>query len=393
MERAFGVGVVGAGDISRVYLGNLKKYPDIVRLAAVCDADAARAERASQTFDIPTIHSSVADLVADPEVDIVLCLTPPGAHAEVVLTALAAGKHAYTEKTLATTMADGRKVLEAAERAGLVVGCAPDTVLGSRVQEMRAQLDSGRIGRVIGGVATAVFPGLEWFHTSPVFYYGSDVGPVMDLAPYYFAALVTLLGPVRRVSAVGKRTYDRREIHSEPMKGGVIDVETDTHVTALIEFDDSVVVPLIISWDVWDSDMPRFELYGTEGTLTVPDPDGLDGLNLFGGPLSLRTRENARFIDFPRPEELPEAIDVPIDRPFSEVIHAVNSRGIGLVEMAYAIRAGRKPRMSADLALHVLEIASAILQSNAEGRFVELTTTCERPEALPANFPENERTS
>ncbi len=393
MLEPFGVGVVGTGDISRVYLGNLAKYGDIVRVVAVADADTDRARAAADKHGIPAVYGSAEELAADPAVDIVLCLTPPAAHAAVVLAALAAGKHAYTEKTLATTVEDGRRIVETAQQQGLVVGCAPDTVLGGRVQTVRDLVDEGRIGRVTAGTATALLPGLEWFHRSPFFYYGADVGPLMDLGPYYLATLVTLLGPVRRVAGMGKRTYDRREVHSEPMRGQMIDVQSDTHVSALLEFDDSVVVTLTISWDAWDSSQPRVELYGTEGTVTMPDPDPLDGPNLFGGPIELRTRDEARFVGFPRGADLPDALDVPLTHPYAEVSHAENSRGIGLVEMAYAIRAGREPRLSAALGLHVLEVSAAILSSAQDGRFVDLTTTCARPEPLPASFPDNESPS
>ena len=387
MNKPFGIGVVGTGDISRVYLSNLKNYGDIVRVVAVADMNEERARAVAEKNGIPSVYTSAADLAADPEVDIVLCVTPPAAHAPVVLAALEAGKHAYSEKTLATTMEDGLKIVEAAKKAGRFVGCAPDAVLGGRIQTMRELIDQGRIGKITSGVATAVLPGLEWFHVNPGFYYGADVGPLMDVGPYYLQSLVTLLGPVRRVCGMANRAYDKRTIHSEPLRGGVIDVDCDTHVTALLEFDNGVVVTLMISFDVWDSSVPRLELYGTEGTLSMPDADPLDGPNLFGGPISLRTKDKARFVGFPRYKFPPEAEEISLTHPFTEVEHGENSRGIGIVEMAYAIRAGRTPRLVADLGLHVLDIASAILKSAKDGSFIELTTTCERPELLPADFP------
>ncbi|MDR1236742.1 MAG: Gfo/Idh/MocA family oxidoreductase, partial [Propionibacteriaceae bacterium] len=330
----FGIGVVGIGDISRVYLNNLKNYPDIVRVVAVADANAQRAQDAAATHGIPGIYASAEELAADPAVDIVLCLTPPAGHAPVLLTALAAGKHGYTEKTLATTVSAGREVIETAQRSGLVVGCAPDTVLGGRVQIIRELIDAGRIGRITGGVATSLLPGLEWFHNSPAFYYGADVGPLMDVGPYYLSTLVTLLGPVRRVCGMSSRAHETRQATVGPMRGKLIQVESDTNVSALLEFDDSVQVTLMISFDVWDSSVPRLELFGTEGTVSMLDPDPLDGPNLFGGPVTLRTREEARYVGFPRLKNPPAAQDIPVNRRYSEVIHGVNSRGIGLVELA-----------------------------------------------------------
>lgn len=385
MTHPLGVGLVGTGDISGVYLRTLARSRQ-VRVVACASRDRGRAEARAQEFGIPRVHSSVDALLADPAVDIVLNLTPPASHAEVTLNALAAGKHVYSEKTLATTMSDARAILDAAHSAGLAVACAPDTVLGARLQALRRIIDDDVVGSVVGGIATAVLPGLEWFHANPTFYYARGAGPLADLGPYYVAALVSLLGPVRRCSGMSRRSDTTRVARSGPHRGETIEVEVETHVSGLLELGSGAVVTLVMSVDVWDSQLPRIELWGAKGTACLPDLDPLDGPNLFGGPLWLKTSETARFRDMPRPGTHPEWEDVPIGSRFAETSHADNSRGLGLVEMADALRDGRQPRLSGDLALHVLEVITAVTTAAAEGRVVDVVSTCGRPDPLPATF-------
>lgn len=385
--KPLGIGVVGTGDISNAYLGNLSRYDDIVRLVAVADMNTERAQQKARQYSIAATYSSVDELVKDPSVDIVLNLTPPAAHATVTLTALKAGKHVYSEKTIATTLEDGQEILDLAKANGLTVGCAPDTILGGRLQEAIELIDSGKIGEITGGVASAVFPGLEWFHASPVFYYGEGVGPLPDLGPYYLAALIATLGPVARVTGLAKKTYQQRLVHSEPMKGTVIDVEAPTYVTALLEFESGSIVTFLISWDIWDSQLPRMEFYGTKGTICLPDLDPLEGPNIFGGPLWLKTTESSRFVYLPRPEVDMNWESVELHHPFTETSHAQNSRGIGLIDMAYALQEGRAPRLSAEMGFHVLEVCTAITKAAQEKCFVEVKSTCNRPEPMPIDFP------
>ena len=189
---------------------------------------------------------------------------------------------------------------------------------------------------------------------------------------------------------MSKRTFNERTIHSDPRRGETVPVDVDTHITGSLEFEDGTIATIITSFDVWDSELPRIEIYGTRGTLCIKDVDPLSGPNLFGGPLLLTTESNYRWRSQPRPEPLSDWVTVPIERPFDETSHQKNSRGIGLIDMAYALQDGREPRASGAMAFHSLETMYAILNSARERRFVEVESTFTRPDPLPLGFPEGE---
>jgi predicted dehydrogenase len=314
----------------------------------------------------------------------------PAVHAELNIMALEAGKHVYTEKPLAATFKEGEKLLALAQKRGLSVGCAPDTFLGGRLQTCRQLIDEGQIGEVTGASAFVVSHGHEWFHPNPDFFYKPGGGPLLDIGPYYVTALVSLLGAAKRCCAMSKRTFATRVIESRPNKGKTIDVEVDTHISGNIEFANGAIATLIASFDVWDSELPRLEIYGTKGTICIRDIDPIGGPNLFGGPVLLRTVDNYRWKGLPRQTPYPEWTEAPNERRFNETSHRENSRGIGLVDMAYAIRDRRPERASGAMALHCLEIMESLLASASEGRFYHLKSSCARPEPLSVNFPENE---
>lgn len=385
----FNVGVLGIGDISDVYFNNLKKY-DIVRVVACAGRSLKKAEKKAATHAIPKAYRKTEELIADPDIDIILNLTVPAVHAELTIAALEAGKHVYTEKPLAASLEDGRKIMALAREKGLHVGCAPDTFLGGRLQTCRKLIDEGWIGEVTAASAFVVSHGHEWFHPNPAFFYKSGAGPLLDIGPYYVTALLSLLGPVKRCCAMSKRTFSTRSVECEPNRGQIIDVEVDTHVTGNLEFASGAIATLIASFDVWDSELPRLEIYGTRGAICIDDIDPVDGPNLFGGKVLLRTADNYRWQGLPRRQPLPDWVEVPIEHRFNELSHRENSRGIGLVDMAYAIRDGREERASGQMALHSLEVMEGLLTSAAEGRFYELQSTCTRPAPLPPNFPDNE---
>ena len=271
----YGVGIVGTGDIFRVYAHNLQRYPDIVHVTGCAGRDPDRARRRAGELGLPRAYESVAALLADPEVDIVLDLATPDAHASVNLAAVRAGKHVYTEKPLAATFAEARAVIDAAAAAGVRVGGAPDTFLGSRLQTCRALLDEGRMGDVVGASAFVVSHGHEWHHPSPAFFYQPGAGPLMDIGPYYVQALLSLLGPVETVAGMASRTSATRTIELQPLRGERIEVNVDTHVTGTLRFASGAIATLIASFDVWDLELPRLELYGTGGTILVDDIDPL----------------------------------------------------------------------------------------------------------------------
>lgn len=391
-----GVGVIGTGDISDVYLANLNKYPQVVRLVAAQNRTRAKAERQAARYGIGRVHDTVEELLADPEVEMVLNLTTPDAHAAINDAALAAGRHVYSEKPLATTTQDARRTLDHAHDLGLRLGCAPDTWLGGRAQTMREIIDSGQVGEITAGVATIVYPGLEWFHPSPFQSYRADVGPLADIGIYYVSTLVSLLGPVRQVAAMGKRTFDERTAHYGPIAGRPIPVEVETHVSASLLFESGAIVTLLVSTDVPDSQLPRLELYGTSGTLCMPEAEPMAGPNIFGGPLWIRTLDEARFKDIPRPDPTPWTAAENHHR-FNETdfgadpsVPRINSRGIGLVDEVLAIAEGRPMRCSGELAHHVLDVIESIYTSSRRRLFVDVASSCRRPAPLPADFPDSE---
>lgn len=352
MGKPLGVGIVGCGAISGQYLQTLDRLTS-VRLTAVADLDQARAQAAASGR--PGVRVlGVDELIADPAVDVVLNLTVPAVHAEVALRAIAAGKAVYGEKPLAATVADGRKVLSAAETAGVRVGCAPDTVLGTGIQTARQAVDTGAIGVPIAATATMVTPGHERWHPNPDFYYLPGGGPLMDMGPYYLSALVTLLGPVASVVGAASRSRDERTIGSAARAGETIPVEVDTHVSGVLTHESGVLSTLVMSFDVAATRSSPIEVHGAEASLVVSDP------NTFDGDVLLRAVGE------------PEWRTLPVSAGYRDA-----ARGYGLAEMV------GEPRASGQLAFHVLDIMESLLSSAKSGQVVAVESTCDRPSPVP----------
>lgn len=356
--NAVRVGVIGCGNISTVYFAAGKRFDDF---EIVCCADLLkdRARASAAKHAVPR-YSGVEQLLADPEVDVVLNLTVPKAHAEISLAALAAGKSVYCEKPLAIGLEEGRRILEGAGSAGLRVGSAPDTFLGSGGQTARRLVDDGAIGQPVAAVAFMLSHGPEDWHPNPDFYYDSGGGPMFDMGPYYLTALLNLLGPVRRVTGSAKASFAERTARKGTPQARQIPVHVPTHVVGVLEFTCGVVATIVTSFDVWGSNVPRIELYGSEGSLSIPDP------NTFGGTVRLNRGGVSEWQDVA-----------------SKHGYAEESRGVGLADMTAAMRSGRPHRASGEMAQHVLEIMHAIHVASDEGRHVPLETSCERPAALP----------
>ena len=364
MSARTGIGVIGCGFISDVYAAKLAAMPDM-RVVACADLVPERARELAAKHGIPLVLEP-EKLLRHPDVEIVLNLTIPAVHAEIAAAALEAGKSTYGEKPLALGLADGKRLLERATRAGLRVGCAPDTFLGAGIQTCRKLIDDGAIGEPVAANAFFLSPGPERWHPRPQMFYQHGAGPLFDLGPYYLTALVALLGPARRITGSARITHARREITSQPLAGTMMDVEVPTHVASVIDFRSGPVATLVTSFDVQSARAKNIEIYGTEGTLAVPDP------NTFGGPVQIRRRGEK------------EWADVPLTHA-----NAAQSRGIGLVEMVRAWRAGRPHRASAELACHVLELMEQSVVASETGRHRVVKTRCERPEALPAGLPDD----
>jgi predicted dehydrogenase len=352
------VGVVGAGNISRAYLRTLPALGN-VQVTAVADLVAGRAEAAAASVD-GAVARPVAGLLAADDVDLVLNLTIPAAHAEVAHAAIAAGKHVYGEKPLAGSTGPARMVLDAAADAGLRVGCAPDTVLGTGVQTARAVLDDGQIGTPVAATAFMVTPGHERWHPDPDFYYQPGGGPLLDMGPYYLTALVTLLGPVRSVTGMSATPRATRVIGSGPRAGHSIGVSVATHVTGVLEHASGALSTLMMSFEVWAGRLPRIEVYGTEGSLSVPDPNGFDGqVHIF--------RADAAEWEL-----------VPVAGGYRGA-----ARGYGVSDLATALAADAPHRAGGQLAYHVLDVMECLLAAAGSGRAVAVTSSCGRPAAVP----------
>lgn len=381
------LGVIGLGDICHAYLSNLQKYPDRIELYACACRTPARAEEKKETYGFRKAYADGDSLIADPEIDVILNLTTPGAHYYYNLEAIKAGKHVYSEKPLAATFAEGMEIMELARQKGLYVGCAPDTFMGSRIQTIRRLMDEGVTGRIVGGTVSCISHGWEWFHPNPVFFYQAGGGPVLDIGPYYMTALLSLLGPVDSVCAMGVQPEAERMIHSGEKAGQHFPVDPDimTSVMAVLKFRCGAVVNYTMCWDAWDSLVPRMELYGEKASVVMPDEDPNGGPNLFGGDLLVKDEATYRWKNMPRKEgdeEIPWEI-AEVKHPYSAVSFVENNRGIGLVDMAEAIAEGRRNRASGDMALHMLEVSEAILVSAREQRYVQTHTEFELPEAMP----------
>lgn len=362
------VGIIGCGNISDIYFKNLTTLFPFIEVKSCCDLVKERTDEKEEKYNVHVSESAEA-LLADPEIEIVLNLTTPPFHASVNKQIIAAKKHLYVEKPWAGDFEEGKAVLLQAEKAGLYTGCAPDTFLGGAIQTCRQLIDNGVIGEVKSAFAFMNCHGHESWHPGPEFYYQKGGGPMLDMGPYYLTALVNLVSPIKTISAHVNKALDIRTMTSEKRNGDTVKVEVPTHLSGTIGFENGAVGTIVTSFDVWKSDTPRIEIHGTKGSLSVPDP------NTFGGTIKLL---------LPSYEE----------KNWREVPHfngyAMNSRGLGLADMALAIVNKRKNRASGALGLHVLETMLAFEKSSIEGKHIVINTKCEKPEPLPVGINLNE---
>ena len=363
------IGVIGCGNISDIYLINAPKFRDTV-VTACADLNPEAATRQATKYGVAAL--SVDELLKSEDVDVVLNLTIPDAHADVSLQAIDAGKHVYSEKPLATSLTAGEKILAAARAKNLRVGCAPDTVLGAGYQEARALIDAGAIGRPLIGLAAILSHGMEHWHPNPTFFFKPGGGPVFDMGPYYLSGLVTLLGPVAEVQAVGQIAFAERVVTTpgSSILGQAIKVETLTSVQALLSFASGAQITFLASWDVWRHGLSHIELHGETGSMRLPDP------NFFAGEISIAEGR----ADWRQHGVEARAFGVanwPLQTPRNS-----NYRGLGLADMARGIMDDRPHRASGDVALHVLAIMEGVLCAAVERKTVAVGASCERPMAL-----------
>ena len=359
MQERMKIGIIGCGTISGAYFGGAQKT-DVLEIKSCADIRMEAAQSAAEKYGCQA--ASVDELLADEEIELVVNLTIPKAHAEIGIATLEAGKHTYSEKPFSVDIESGQNLLKKAAEKGLRVGCAPDTFLGAGIQTSRKALDEGAIGRPIAGTAFMCGHGHESWHPSPAFYYDVGGGPMLDMGPYYITALVNILGPVKRVAGITTKAFEERIATSDAASGQRIPVKTTTHLTGAIEFANGAIITMIMSFDMWRHSLPCIELYGETGSMQVPDPNG------FGGSVRVSATRDGWS-------------DVPLAFP-------KNARMIGVIDMVRAIQSGRPHRVSGALAYHVLEVMLAFDKSSQSGQHAEIESTVERPAPLPPGLEE-----
>jgi predicted dehydrogenase len=351
------VGIIGCGNIFPQYIMGCRAF-EILDVVAVADIDMSRAHARAKEYSIPKA-CSVEELLADSSIEIVVNLTVPQAHAEVSMAVLKADKNVHAEKPFALSREEGQPILALAKEKSLLVGCAPDTFLGGGIQTCRKVIDDGLIGTPVSAVAFMCSHGPESWHPNPEFYYKRGGGPMFDMGPYYLTALINLLGPVKRVTGSARISFPERVATSEAKYGLKISVEVPTHVVGVMDFASGAVGTIITSFDTWAHHLPLIEIYGSEGSLSVPDP------NTFGGTVQARRHDEKNWREIP----LTHSADV--------------ARGIGVADMAYALRSGRAHRASGELAYHVLDLMQSFHDASASNKHIEVGSTCAKPAALP----------
>ena len=362
------VGIVGCGSISLQYLHNAPLFGG-VDIRACADINQTVAVQRAKQFNVKVMD--VDDLIGSPDIDLVLNLTVAAAHFDVSMRAIEAGKHVFTEKPLAATVAEGSQLVTRATERGLVIGSAPDTFLGPAGQLARRLVDADTIGRPIVGTAFMLGRGMEHWHPDPAFYFQPGGGPVMDMGPYYLTMLVNLVGPVVRVQAIATSGQSERLLTAEgPKKGTTIKVGTPTSLLSLLEFSCGLQLTFGASWDVFRHSNQPIELHGTKGSLRLPDPD------TFGGVVSV-SDHGADWQDIDTADGVFGAPNWPVALP-----DRANYRMVGLADLAASLFEGRRPRASSDVALHILKVMEAILVAARTGVAQSIVGGVDRAEPL-----------
>jgi predicted dehydrogenase len=367
MTKEFGVGIIGCGNISDAYFKLIPLYKNL-KVVACTDINMAAAKAKAELYGVDA--QEIADLLANPAVDVVVNLTIPEAHYPVSKRALEAGKHVYSEKPFVLTIAQGEDLRRIADAKGLKVGSAPDTYLGGSHQFARNIIDSGQIGKIMSGTAHVLGPGMEMWHPNPDFFFQPGGGPILDMGPYYVNNLVNLIGPVKRVVALANRAKTERTITNGPRNGENVPVVVATNIHAILEFHSGAQIALMASWDVWAHRHQNMELYGTDGAIFVPDP------NFFGGKVEVAGTDR-------QPKEV-DVWDHPLTQPnfTSSWGTSPNYRGAGLADMMRAVAEGGDYRCSLDRSLHTVDVLTSILRAADEGKAVDIVTTCTQPAAF-----------
>ena len=365
---AVGIGIIGLGVISDTYLENLSSFPD-VEVLVVGDLLVDRAEAQAAKYGVPSFGTA-DDVLAHPGVDLVINLTIPAVHIEVSRAAIAAGKHVWTEKPLGLDRDGAAELLREADAAGLRIGSAPDTLLGPGFQAARRAIESGVIGRPLFAQTTFQTQGPDLWHPSPAFLFAEGAGPLLDMGPYYFSALVSLLGPVDHVAAVGTKAREEREIHTGPHAGTMFPVEVPSTIQIVTAFEGGAQSQTLLSFDSALERHGIVEIHGTEGTIVLPDPNQFAGRIAYVKPLGV-IRDGMSF-----------------EQEWIEIEHddVVVGRGIGALDMVRAIAEGRPHVASGELGFHVLDTLLSAQEAAATGQAVVVESTVAPVPLLPEGF-------
>ncbi len=356
------IGIIGCGMISDTYFKAARTF-NILEVVACADSFPEFAQAKTELYNVPCM--TVDELLAKPEIEIVLNLTPPKVHLEITLEILKGGKHVYSEKPLGINSEEAAQIMALTKGKALRIGCAPDTFLGGGQQTARKMIDDGRIGKPIAGTAIIMSRGPEKWIQAP-FFYDIGAGPMLDVGPYYITALINMLGPARSVTAATCKGSETR-VGGPDTVPHVYPINVTTHLTGVVEFHCGTLITVITSFEVYKHGHTPIEIYGSEGSLQVPDPNTFDG----------QVRVFRDGYDDWKP--------VPLSHIYTE-----NSRSIGVADMAYAMQSGRKHRANGELANHALEIMLAFDTSSHLGKKVEMTTICKRPAPLPLGLKHGE---
>ena len=371
------VGLIGCGHIAETYFRS-QKYFNNIEIISCADINAEASKKCAQEYNIEA--QEVDDLLADKKINIVLNLTTPQAHYEIIKKTLLAGKHSYCEKPLSTNYDHGAELIQLANDNNLYIGNAPDTFLGGGAQLARQLIDQNKIGDIKLGVINFAFPGVQSFHPEPESWFKKGGGPVIDMGPYYFTALVNLLGPAKCVRAKAIKVNDYRTIATGPKKGDKFEVEIPTSIIGSIEFKNSAVIQFFLSFDVINHQRNHIELYGTKGSMIVPDP------NMFGGSVFSSYTESGEWKEYSSSNMLIGKTNI-----FNKSVRSneqpevANYRGVGLSEMIDAIENKRTNRCNGKLSLHVLDMIDSTINAAINGVEQNLRTNCERPSVFSEN--------
>lgn len=368
------IGFLGCGNVSRSYIESAAGFPEQLEVVACADMNRSAAEQQAADYGIAKVHDPET-LLRDPDVDLVVNLTPPAVHADLSLAAIEQGKHVYSEKPLAPTLALADQIVLAAREHNVSVGCAPATFLGGGLQTSRKLIDDGWIGNPVAATAFFTNRGYEHWHPNVDPFYGFGGGPMLDLGPYLITTLVSFFGPVARVSASTRRFSETRPRPKGGARTDDVNIEVSTHAAGTVEFVSGPIVTAITSWEMWANRLPYIEIYGTAGTLSTPDPD------VFTGTPIVRRGDQRDLSEAPYP---PGGGDW---RPVPMTHRGDVGRAIGIADMADALSTGRPIRADLKLAYHVLEVMLAFDLSSSRGEHVTIASTCERPDALPSVGP------